>query len=143
MAKAETVEEYIAAFPPEVQAVLETVRATIRAALPDDAGERISYAIPAFTVDGTVVVFYSGWKSHISMYPIPGGSDAFLKRITPHIAGKGTLQFSLNKPMPLKLIAEITRARLRDHMEAQKAKAQRATQAKAQKAKQTKATRTR
>ncbi len=134
MAKAETVEEYIAAFPPDVQEVLETVRSTIRAAMPDTAGERISYAIPAFTVDGTVVVFYSGWKAHISMYPIPGGNDAFLKRITPHIAGKGTLQFPLDKPMPLKLITEITKARLQEHLEAQRAKQAKAAQAKTAKA---------
>jgi uncharacterized protein YdhG (YjbR/CyaY superfamily) len=119
MAAAASVDEYIAGFPHDVQEVLQTVRATIRAQLPADATERISYAIPAFAVDGNVVVFYSGWKQHISMYPVPSGTEAFQRRIAPHVTGKGTLSFQLSQPMPLPMIAEITRARLRDHRASQ------------------------
>ena len=119
MAAAASVDEYIAGFPHDVQEVLEEVRTTIRAELPAEASELISYAIPAFAVDGKVVVFYSGWKHHISMYPIPTGTDAFQRRIAQHVAGKGTLSFQLSRPMPLRLIGEITRARLRDHRASQ------------------------
>lgn len=131
MVKAESVDEYIARFPHEVQEVLQTVRETIRAALPHDAGERISYAIPAFTVDGKVVAFYAGWKKHISLYPVPTGTEAFQRRIAPYVTGRGTASFSLSTPMPLKLITEITRARLRDHRDAEAQAALKATAKKA------------
>ena len=66
----ESVDDYIASFPPEVQAELQAARRTIRAAAPD-AEESISYAIPTFSVAGRPVVYLSGWKKHISIYPVP------------------------------------------------------------------------
>lgn len=103
-----TVDEYIASFPPDVQRTLTDVRAAIRAAAPG-TGERISYGIPTFTLDGRYVVYFSGWKRHISVYPIPDvGADAELaRRIAPYESGKGTLKFPLDKPMPLELISAV------------------------------------
>jgi uncharacterized protein YdhG (YjbR/CyaY superfamily) len=103
-----TVDEYIASFPPYVQRTLTEVRATIRKATPGTE-ERISYGIPTFTLDGRYVVYFSGWKRHISVYPIPDvEADAELARqIAPYQAGKGTLKFPLDEPMPLELIASV------------------------------------
>jgi uncharacterized protein YdhG (YjbR/CyaY superfamily) len=104
VAKFETVDEYIASFPPEVQAPLQAVRETIRAVAPGTE-ERISYGIPTFTLDGRYVVYFSGWKEHVSVYPIPDADPALARELKPHMAGKGTLKFPLAKPMPLDLIA--------------------------------------
>jgi uncharacterized protein YdhG (YjbR/CyaY superfamily) len=103
-----TVDEYIASFPPDVQRTLEAVRAAIRAAVPGTA-ERISYGIPTFTLEGRYVVYFSGWKRHVSVYPIPDvDADAELARQTaPYQSGKGTLKFPLDEPMPLELIAAV------------------------------------
>lgn len=118
MTKFETVDEYIASFPPDVQQQLQAVRAAIRAAVPGTQ-ERISYDIPTFALDGKYVVYFSGWKEHISVYPIPDADAALERELKPHMAGKGTLKFKLTKPMPLDLIARVA-ARL---LEQRKAKA--------------------
>src|SRR5688572_6706824 len=103
---ASTVDEYIASFAPDVQRTLESVRAAIRAAVPGTE-ERISYGIPTFTLDGRYVVYFSGWKRHVSVYPIPDveADTELAEQIAPYQAGKGTLKFPLDKPMPLELIA--------------------------------------
>ncbi|MFD7160962.1 iron chaperone [Kribbella sp. NPDC059898] len=102
---ADTVDEYIASFPPDVQEILEQVRRTIHAAVPG-AGEKISYQIPAITLDGTGLLHFSAWKSHIALYPIPPIDED----LTPYISGKGTLKFPLNKPIPYDLITRIAQA---------------------------------
>lgn len=103
-----TVDEYIASFPGDVQRTLEDVRAAIRAVVPGTE-ERISYGIPTFALDGRYVVYFSGWKRHVSVYPIPDTSgDAALEReLKPFIAGKGTLKFALDKPLPIELIQRV------------------------------------
>jgi uncharacterized protein YdhG (YjbR/CyaY superfamily) len=105
-----TVDEYIASFPPEVQRTLEEVRAAIREVVPGTE-ERISYGIPTFTLDGRYVVYFSGWKRHVSVYPIPDTSgDAALEReLKPYMAGKGTLKFALDRPMPVELIQRVAK----------------------------------
>jgi uncharacterized protein YdhG (YjbR/CyaY superfamily) len=104
-----TVEDYIASFPPDVRAVLEEVRRTIRAAVPD-AGEKISYQIPAITLDGKPLMYFSGWKAHISLYPIPPLDETLAAAIEPYRSGKGTLKFPLNEPIPYDLITSLTQA---------------------------------
>ena len=105
-----TVDDYIASFPPEVQRTLEEVRAAIRAAVPDTE-ERISYGIPTFTHAGRYVVYFSGWKRHVSVYPIPdtSGDPAFERELKGYMAGKGTLKFALDEPMPIELIQRVAR----------------------------------
>ncbi|HEY3510670.1 DUF1801 domain-containing protein [Kribbella sp. NPDC051137] len=102
---ADTVDDYIASFPPEVQEVLEEVRRTIHAAVPG-AEEKISYQIPTITLDGTALLHFSGWKSHIALYPIPPIDED----LTPYISGKGTLRFPLDKPIPYDLVTRIAKA---------------------------------
>ncbi|HEY3556046.1 MAG TPA: DUF1801 domain-containing protein [Kribbella sp.] len=107
--KFETVDEYIASFPPEVREVLEQVRRTLHAAVPD-AGEKISYQIPTITLDGTPLVHFSGWKSHIALYPIPPADDQLTQALAPYRSGKGTLKFPLNQPIPYPLITQIAQS---------------------------------
>jgi uncharacterized protein YdhG (YjbR/CyaY superfamily) len=106
--KFETVDEYIATFPSEVREVLEMVRRTIHTAVPD-AGEKISYQIPTVTVGGKPVVYFSGWKEHISLYPIPDLDESMTERVEPFRSGKGTVKFPLGQPIPYDLVADLAR----------------------------------
>jgi uncharacterized protein YdhG (YjbR/CyaY superfamily) len=101
-----TIDEYIASFPPEVQRTLEAVRAAIRAVVPGTE-ERISYGIPTFSLNGRYVVYFSGWKRHVSVYPIPDADPELARAIKPFMAGKGTLKFALDKPIPIELIQRV------------------------------------
>jgi len=109
-----SIDEYIAAFPEETQKLLEEVRTTIKAVAPD-AKEKISYQIAAFELNGKNLVHFAGWKTHIAMYPIPSGTEAFNKQLSQYADGKGTLKFPLNKPMPLKLITKVVKLRVADN----------------------------
>ncbi|MDP1715125.1 MAG: DUF1801 domain-containing protein [Anaerolineales bacterium] len=111
-----SIDEYIATFPADIQKLLEEVRATIKAAAPD-AREKISYQIAAFELNGRNLVHFAGWKNHIAMYPIPSGSEAFDKEVSQYAGGKGTLKFPLDKPLPLKLIGKIVKMRIADNLE--------------------------
>ena len=111
-----SIDEYIETFPKDVQKILEEVRGTIKAAAPG-AREKISYQIAAFELNGKNLIHFAGWKNHISMYPIPSGSDAFNKEVSKYAVGKGTLQFPLDKPLPLKLITKIVKLRIADNLE--------------------------
>ena len=106
MATFQTVDAYVASFPPDVQAVLQDVRRTIRKAAPT-AEEAISYDIPAYKMHGKGVVSFAGWKRHVSIYPIPAVDDALAKEMAAYRAGKGTLRFPLDKPIPHTLIAQV------------------------------------
>ena len=106
-----SVDEYIATFPEEIRHKLQELRATIKAAAPD-AREKISYQIAAFDLNGKDVVYFAGWKHHISIYPIPSGDEAFNQAIAPYRDGKGTLKFPLNKPLPLELIRKVVELHL-------------------------------
>ncbi|MFG1819560.1 iron chaperone [Kribbella sp. NPDC049174] len=104
-----SVDEYIGTFPADVQDELQEVRHTVRAVVPD-AGEKISYQIPTITLDGKALLYFSGWKEHIALYPIPPLDDALANDIEPYRSGKGTLKFPLNKPIPYTLITRLTQA---------------------------------
>ena len=105
----ETIDEYIASKPESLRPVLERVRATIAKALPG-AEEAISYQIPAFKLNGKVVVFFAGWKEHFSIYPAgPELLAAFADDLKDHTVSKGTIQFPLDRPVPVRLIARIAK----------------------------------
>lgn len=104
-----SVDQYIGSFPPDVQEVLQEVRRTIRGVVPD-AGEKISYQIPTITLDGKALLYFSGWKEHIALYPIPPVDDALAQEIEPYRSGKGTLKFPLKKPIPYDVITRLTQA---------------------------------
>ena len=116
-----SIDEYIATFPEETQKKLEEVRSIIKAAAPE-AREKISYQIGAFELNGKNLIGFAGWKNHISIYPIPAGSEAFNKAVSKYADGKGTLKFPLGKPLPLKLIGRIVKYRLADHLKNTEAK---------------------
>ena len=101
-----TIDEYIGMFAADVQPILENVRQAIRKAAPE-AAETISYGIPTFDLNGKHLVFFAGWKHHVSVYPLPAGDDAFQRRIAPYKSVKSTVQFALDKPAPCDLITEI------------------------------------
>ena len=107
----QSLDEYIATFPADMQKMLEELRRTIKAAVPE-AEETISYNMPTFTLHGKYLIYFAGWKSHISIYPIPSGSEAFNKQVSQYTAGKGTLKFPLDKPIPLKLITRMVKYRV-------------------------------
>jgi uncharacterized protein YdhG (YjbR/CyaY superfamily) len=71
--KPKTIDEYIAGFPRETQALLEEIRKTIREAAPE-AEETISYDIPTFTLGGSYLIYFAGWKKHIALYPVSAAS---------------------------------------------------------------------
>jgi uncharacterized protein YdhG (YjbR/CyaY superfamily) len=101
-----SVDDYIASFPPNVQEVLQEVRRTLHAAVPG-SGEKISYDIPTITLDRRAVVYFAGWKRHVSVYPVPGGDEEYEARVASYRSGAGTAKFPLNKPIPYEVIASI------------------------------------
>lgn len=106
------IDAYIAGFPPEIRALLEEVRATIRAAAPD-AREAISYQMPTFTLHGNLVHF-AAFKEHIGFYPTPSGTEEFRAELAPYESGKGSVRFPLNRPIPFDLIRRIVEFRARE-----------------------------
>ncbi len=114
--KPNNIDEYIAGFPKETQKILEQIRVTIKKAVPG-AEETISYAIPAFTLKGRYLVYFAGYKNHIGLYPAPRGNEAFKKELSVYKGGKGTVQFPLEKPMPLNLIIKIVKFRVKESLE--------------------------
>jgi uncharacterized protein YdhG (YjbR/CyaY superfamily) len=107
-----SIDKYIAAFPEEVQPVLEKMRSIIRATAPG-AGETIKYGIPTFTLGGNLIHF-GGYRKHIGLYPAPRGNDEFKDELARYQGGKGTVQFPLDKPLPVSLIKRIVKFRLKD-----------------------------
>ncbi|WP_027346666.1 iron chaperone [Hamadaea tsunoensis] len=103
---ATTVDEYLAGFPDATRTVLAAVRKSMHDAVPG-AEEKISYGIPALTVDGRALAYFAGWKQHVSVYPVPAGDAAFQAEIEPYKAAKGTLRFPLSKPVPYALIGRV------------------------------------
>jgi uncharacterized protein YdhG (YjbR/CyaY superfamily) len=101
-----TIDAYIAAQPAAVQAVLTELRNRIHQAVPD-AEESMSYDIPTFKRNGKYFVYMAAWQKHISMYPIPSGDAALEQEMAPYRAGKGTLQFPLEDPLPYELIDRV------------------------------------
>lgn len=121
--KAANIDEYIAAFPKDTQKILEQIRASIKKAAPE-AEETISYAIPTFTINGKYLVYFAGYKNHIGLYPVPRERETFKKELSIYKGGKGTVQFPLDKPMPLKLITKIVKF-MREDLKKEKQKVKR------------------
>ena len=110
-ATATSIDDYIAGFPPATRKALEQVRALIRVVAPD-ATEKISYAIPTFDLNGRHLVHFAGFAKHIGFYPIPSGIEAFREELAAYKQGRGSVQFPLDKPMPLDLIRRIVEFRV-------------------------------
>jgi uncharacterized protein YdhG (YjbR/CyaY superfamily) len=119
--KPKNIEEYIAAFPEEVQAKLLEMRATVHEAAPE-AQEAISYGMPTFKLQGNLVHF-AAFKNHIGFYPVPSGIEAFKEQLSVYQQGKGPVQFPLDQPLPLDLISRIVKFRVSENLEKAAAKA--------------------
>lgn len=113
--KPTTIDEYIAGFPKDIQIILEQLRTTIRKAAPE-AEEVISYQMPAFKLSG-MLVYFAGYKNHIGFYPTPSAIEAFKKELSEYKGAKGSVQFPLEKPLPLKLITKIVKFRVIENLE--------------------------
>ncbi|MCU0372200.1 MAG: DUF1801 domain-containing protein [Ignavibacteria bacterium] len=111
--KFRSIDEYIASFPEETVLLLEQIRKTIKQAAPL-AEETISYSMPAFRQNG-ILVYFAAFKNHIGFFPAPSGKEAFGKELSVYKGGKGTVQFPLDKPLPLNLISRIVRFRVKEN----------------------------
>ena len=114
------IDEYIRQFPPETQLVLNELRQLISEAAPQ-AQEKISYQMPTFYLKGNLVHF-AAYKNHIGFYPAPSGIAAFQKELSTYKGAKGSVQFPLNKPLPLDLIREIVEFRVNENLKNVKGK---------------------
>ena len=115
-----TIDEYISGFPEDIQTLLQQIRVTIREAAPE-AEEAIKYAMPTFVLNGNLVHF-AAFKNHIGFYPVPSGIEAFKKELSFYKGAKGSVQFPLDKPMPLELISRIVQFRVNENLKKAKAK---------------------
>ncbi|MEZ0485183.1 iron chaperone [Fibrella aquatica] len=109
-----TIDEYLCDFPEAVRVQLEYLRQAIRDAAPD-AQEAISYQMPAFMLAGKLV-YFAGYKNHIGFYPTPSAITAFADELTGYNCAKGTVQFPLDKPLPLDLITRMVKFRVAENL---------------------------
>ncbi len=112
-----SVDEYIRTFPKDVQGILETLRRTIRKAVPQ-AEEVISYQMPAFKFYGPLL-YFSAYKNHYSLFGVRKG---FKKELSRYEGSKGTIRFPLDEPVPVKLISEIAKQRAKENLERERKK---------------------
>jgi uncharacterized protein YdhG (YjbR/CyaY superfamily) len=108
-----TIDEYIAGFPPDIQAILQKVRATIRKAAPR-AEEAIKYRMPTYVLNGNLVHF-AAFKKHIGFYPAPTGIEEFKDELAAYPGAKGSIQFPLDRPIPYGLIGRIVKFRVKEN----------------------------
>mgnify|MGYP001378727423 FL=1 len=108
------IDEYIAAFPKEIQQKLTQLRKAIRESAPD-AEEKISYQMPTFAQNGNLVHF-AAFKNHIGFYPAPSGIENFQEQLARYKSSKGAIQFPLDEEIPLELVGEIVRFRLKENL---------------------------
>jgi uncharacterized protein YdhG (YjbR/CyaY superfamily) len=114
------INEYITAFSPEVQSILEKIRSTIRKAAPE-AEEKISYQMPTFALMGNLIHF-AAFKKHIGLYPPVKGDAKLQADISPYKGEKGNLKFPLDQPIPYALIGRIVKFRVKEQLERAKSK---------------------
>lgn len=117
----QSIDEYIATFPPGIQKKLKEMRAVVKAAAPQ-ATEKISYQMPTFFLNGSLVHF-AAFKNHIGFYPTPSGIASFAKELARYESAKGSVQFPLDEPLPLALIKRIVKFRVGENLAKAKAKA--------------------
>ena len=116
----ETIDEYIAAFSPEVQSILKKIRVTIRKAAPV-AREKISYKMPAFALDGDLI-YFAAFKNHIGVFPPVRGDKKLSQELYRYRGEKGNLKFPLDEPIPYELIARVVKCRVKEQGKKERAK---------------------
>jgi len=117
-ARPESITEYINAAPKEARHKLREMRACIRAAAPG-AKESLKWGMPAFSYRRILVTF-AAYEHHIGFYPTPSAVKAFAKDLSKFATAKGSIQFPLEKPLPLPLIRKITVFRVRESIDEDK-----------------------
>ena len=117
--KFKTMDEYLQTVPPDVRDILEKIRQTIRKAAPG-AVESISYQMPAFKLNGKILVYFAAWKNHIGFYALPSGNAAFEKELSAYKMAKGSIQFPLDKPIPFDLIEKMVKFRAAENLNKKK-----------------------
>ncbi len=110
---AKNIDEYIARYPQDIQAILQKIRAIIHEAAPE-AEEAISYQIPTFRLKGNMVHF-AAFKDHISFFPTSSGVEAFKRELSVYSGSKGTIHFPLDQPLPFDLIEKIVKFRVAEN----------------------------
>jgi uncharacterized protein YdhG (YjbR/CyaY superfamily) len=105
-----SIDEYILTFPKEVRDILSKLRKAIKAAAPGSE-ERISYRMPAVSLNG-MLVYFAAFKNHIGFFPTSSGIRAFKKELSAYKGGKGSVQFPMDRPLPLGLIRKIVKYRV-------------------------------
>lgn len=108
-----SVDEYIAAFPADIQKRMRQLRKTIRAAAPK-ADELISYQMPAYKYFG-MLVYFAGYKNHIGFYPGAGGVLEFYRELSSYKSAKGSVQFPHDRPIPFEVITKIVKFRVKQN----------------------------
>lgn len=110
------IDKYVAAFPPEVQAILQTIRSIIRKAAPK-AEEKISYKMPAFRFGGRDLIYFAAFKKHIGIFPPVRGDEKLNRDLAPYRGQKDSLKFPLNEPIPYALIGRVVKFRVKEHLQ--------------------------
>jgi uncharacterized protein YdhG (YjbR/CyaY superfamily) len=110
-----SIDDYISGFPDDLQKVLEKIRKTIRKAVPR-AQEKISYKMPAFTLDGDLI-YFAAFKKHIGIYPPVRGDEKLNKELSRYRGEKGNLKFPLDEPIPYELIGRVVKFRIKEHLQ--------------------------
>ena len=116
------VDEYIALYPAPIRKGLKLFRKTIKQAAPG-AEELISYQMPAYRLNG-MLVFFAGAKTHYGFYPTSSPIIAFREKLKSYETSKGAIKFPLHEPLPVKLISEIVKWKVRENLSKEKRKAQ-------------------
>jgi uncharacterized protein YdhG (YjbR/CyaY superfamily) len=111
-----TIDSYIKSFPENVQILLKQIRAVIIENAPE-ATENFTYQMPAYKTNGKPLVYFAGFKNHIGFYATPTGHAEFSKELSKYKQGKGSVQFPLDKPLPLDLITRIVRFRVKENLQ--------------------------
>jgi uncharacterized protein YdhG (YjbR/CyaY superfamily) len=110
-----TIAQFIENYPEELQILLLQMYKTIKEAAPE-AEECISYGMPAFKLNGPLV-YFAAYKHHIGFYPTPSGIAPFKSELAKYKTSKGAIQFPINEPLPLGLVAKITKHRVKLKLE--------------------------
>ena len=109
-----SIDEYIKSFTIDIQEILKELRSVIKASAPD-AEEKISYRMPTFVLKGNLVHF-AAYRNHIGFYPTPSGIEHFKDELSSYKSAKGSVQFPINKPLPLELISRIVKYRAEENI---------------------------
>lgn len=119
--KVESVDQYINSFPPTTKKLLKQFRALIKKSVPG-VDETISYNMPAYKYQG-ILVYFAGYEKHIGFYPMPSAIIKFKKEFSVYKSAKGSVQFPLDEPLPVKLIEDVLKFRIKENITAAELKA--------------------